>query len=347
MAQHRLLKTAPDASKDLISELPVGVKDRILECLPTRDAARTALLSRHWNDLWLQHGRLSFDWEFLLTVQQCQDDYYGRTLVKIINNILFPRAWPVKKFTLRISYDDPQPPQSAIDRWCLFLSRNGVEELNIRLDSDEVEENSYQLPFCLLSCRTIKELIVRGPSIDLPVNGCGIFSNVTSLAFYNVEFKCSVSGIASSFSFPKLEKLAFGYCEGINKFETGQPKLEMLSVIGYMYVVDSRWLAPHLKSIKTLWLCDSSLRSMDVSVFPTAINLQVMKLYQLNFGIRKHLVIVMQLLQKCPNLCELRIIANEVEYIFGILAIIWVGRMTKKLLQGFWRIQMVALLFTS
>ncbi|XP_031122586.1 putative F-box protein At3g58860 isoform X3 [Ipomoea triloba] len=245
MAQCRRLKIAPDARRDLISALPVEVKDRILECLPTRDAARAAVLSKSWNDVWLQHGRLAFDWDFLLTVPQCRDNY-ARTLVNIINNILFSRVWPVKKFTLQISYNDPWPAQSDIDRWCLFLSRNGVEELNISLDSsDDWEE--YKLPFCLLSCRTIKQLIVRGPSIDLPVNAC----------------------------------------------------------------VDSRWLAPHMKAIKTLWLSDSSLWGMDVSAFPTAINLQVMKLYELNFGLRKHLVVAMQLLQKCPNLCELRIIANE------------------------------------
>ncbi|XP_031122585.1 F-box/FBD/LRR-repeat protein At1g13570-like isoform X2 [Ipomoea triloba] len=316
MAQCRRLKIAPDARRDLISALPVEVKDRILECLPTRDAARAAVLSKSWNDVWLQHGRLAFDWDFLLTVPQCRDNY-ARTLVNIINNILFSRVWPVKKFTLQISYNDPWPAQSDIDRWCLFLSRNGVEELNISLDSsDDWEE--YKLPFCLLSCRTIKQLIVRGPSIDLPVNACGIFSNVTSLAFYNVEFKCSVSGIGFSISFPNLEKMAFGYCRGIDKFEIGQPKLEMLSVIGSMYdVVDSRWLAPHMKAIKTLWLSDSSLWGMDVSVFPTAINLQVMKLYELNCSVRKHLFVAMQLLQKCPNLCELHISANATEYIFG------------------------------
>nr|GLL33730.1 F-box/FBD/LRR-repeat protein At1g13570-like isoform X2 [Ipomoea trifida] len=181
MAQCRRLKTAPDASRDLISALPVEVKDRILECLPTRDAARAAVLSKSWNDVWLQHGRLAFDWDFLLAVPQCRDNY-GRTLVNIINNILFSRVWPVKKFTLQISYNDPWPAQYDIDRWCLFLSRNGVEELNISLDSsDDWEE--YKLPFCLLSCRTtiIKQLIVRGPSIDLPVNACGLLELLLAL----------------------------------------------------------------------------------------------------------------------------------------------------------------------
>nr|GLL33493.1 F-box/FBD/LRR-repeat protein At1g13570-like [Ipomoea trifida] len=132
MAPHRRLKTLPDARRDLISELPIEVKDKILECLPTRDAARTALLSRHWNDVWLQHGGLVLDRKFLESVQQRQDDrpvkrffLDGRSCVNIINNILFLRAGPVKKFILRLWSADPMPQQSDFDRWCRFLSRNG------------------------------------------------------------------------------------------------------------------------------------------------------------------------------------------------------------------------------
>ncbi|XP_031122994.1 F-box/FBD/LRR-repeat protein At1g13570-like [Ipomoea triloba] len=312
MARRRRLKTLPDASRDLISELPVEVKDRILECLPTRDVARTALLSRHWNDVWLQHERLVLDRKFLESVKQKQlQDDDGRTLVNIINNILFFRTGPVKKFTLDIDTRyDPELQQSDFDNWCLFLSRNGVVELNLSLYSDL--ERDYQLPFCLLSCRTIKKLIVEGPFIDLPVNACDIFSNVTSLAFLNVAFGRSVNGIASSINIPKLEKLALEYCGGINTFEISPPKLEILSVIGSIDDdFDSRWLAPHLKAIKTLWLCGTSLEYMRVSMFPTAINLQVLKLYELDFGCQKQLIVSMQLIQKCPNLCELWIMAYE------------------------------------
>ncbi|XP_031121086.1 F-box/FBD/LRR-repeat protein At1g13570-like [Ipomoea triloba] len=312
MARRRRLKTLPDASRDLISELPVEVKDRILEYLPTRDAARTALLSRHWNHVWLQHERLTFDCEFVQSFQQFQDDD-GRTLVNIINNILFTRAGPVKKFTLEIDTEkDPlaSPQQSDFDRWCLFLSRNGVDELNLSLYSDRGQD--YQLPFCLLSCRTVKKVIVEGPFINLPLNACGIFSNVTSLAFLNVVFHRSVNGIASSISIPKLEKLAFEDCQGINKFEISSPKLEILSVISYIYdLVHARWLAAHLKAIKTLWLCGSSLSCMHVSMLPTAINLRVLKVYELDFGCWNQFLVSMQLLQKCPNLCELWIMADE------------------------------------
>ncbi|XP_019149956.1 PREDICTED: F-box/FBD/LRR-repeat protein At1g13570-like [Ipomoea nil] len=86
----------------------------------------------------------------------------------------------------------------------------------------------------------------------------------------------------------------------------------MLAVRHSVYsVVESRWLTPHLKAIKALWLCGSSLRYMDASLFATAINLQVLRLYDLSFACGKELTVVMQLLQKCPNLCELGITANE------------------------------------
>nr|GMD29527.1 F-box/FBD/LRR-repeat protein At1g13570-like [Ipomoea batatas] len=133
MAQPRRTKTLPDGSMDLISQLPGEVKDRILECLPTRDAAKMALLSTHWNDAWLQHGRLAFDSDFFHSVEWCHEDEEGLNPVNIINNILFFRAGPVKKFILRLSSDDLRP-----------------------------EESDFK--------RTIQQLIVEGSFIDLPVN---------------------------------------------------------------------------------------------------------------------------------------------------------------------------------
>nr|GMD08024.1 F-box/FBD/LRR-repeat protein At1g13570-like [Ipomoea batatas] len=73
MASCQRIETGSDAERDLISELPVYLKERILESLPTRDAARTAFLSTHWKDVWLRHGRLAFDWDFVRWLQECQE----------------------------------------------------------------------------------------------------------------------------------------------------------------------------------------------------------------------------------------------------------------------------------
>ncbi|XP_019150403.1 PREDICTED: F-box/FBD/LRR-repeat protein At1g13570-like [Ipomoea nil] len=182
MASHRR-KFKEDAGRDVISELPVEVKERILECLPTRDAARTALLSTHWNEVWLRHGRLEFDKDFL----ECLDEK-GIALINTINDILMLRAGPVKKFTLHLDYASQPPHQSDLDRWCRFLSRNGVQELNLYISCN------HKLPSCVFLCRTIKQLSLGGFILDLSIPSC-IFPSLTSLFFNNVDFSDNVKGI--------------------------------------------------------------------------------------------------------------------------------------------------------
>nr|GMD29307.1 F-box/FBD/LRR-repeat protein At1g13570-like [Ipomoea batatas] len=188
MASYRRSRTPSAARKDMISQLPDDVKEKILECLPTSDAARTALLSTDWKDVWLRHGRLVFDTHFFKCLRKCEGDKRV-ALVSIINDILLHRAGPVKKFTLHIFYpEDPKPEQSDLDRWCRYLSRNGIEELNICISGKK-----YRLPSCIVSCRTIRQLKLGGDrfddsfDFDCPVNAGCIFHSVTSLVFRNVQ----------------------------------------------------------------------------------------------------------------------------------------------------------------
>nr|GME03041.1 F-box/FBD/LRR-repeat protein At1g13570-like [Ipomoea batatas] len=167
MAPRRRLKTVPDVSRDLISELPLELKVRILECLPTRDAARTAVLSTHWNNVWLRLGRLAFDMHFFRDIQKCRGESIVR--YKIITYILLQRVQPVKKFSLHLFHSiDPTMEQSDLDQWCLYLSRNGIEELDI-----SHWDCQYKLPFCIVSCPTIKKL--RLCRFDCPINAPSIF----------------------------------------------------------------------------------------------------------------------------------------------------------------------------
>ncbi|XP_019150459.1 PREDICTED: F-box/FBD/LRR-repeat protein At1g13570-like isoform X3 [Ipomoea nil] len=252
MAQRlRLELVADHATVDLISELPLELKVRILECLPTRDAARTALLSTHWNHVWLRLGRLAFDNDFFWGIQKCS----GESIVpsKIITCVLLQRVWPVKKFSLNIAaLIDPMLKQSDLDQWCLYLSRNGIEELDISLWNPQ-----YKLPFCIVSCPTIKQLRLNSLGFDCPINAPSIFRGVTSLIFLDVVFNRNVNGIVSSI--PNLEKLEFIGCEGISNFKFTAPKLESLSIIGFIPAAESRWLSLHLETIKVLCLDHSCM----------------------------------------------------------------------------------------
>nr|GLL33725.1 F-box/FBD/LRR-repeat protein At1g13570-like isoform X4 [Ipomoea trifida] len=157
---------AAEASRDLISELPLELKVGILERLPIRDAARTAVLSTHWNDVWLRLGRLSFHIGLLLWhIQRCSD----KSIVphKIITYILLHRVEPVKKFRehLNSSRDPKLKQQSYLDEWCLYLSTNGIEELDISYNP--YNYRPYKLPFCIVSFPTIKHLRFRGSNQTL------------------------------------------------------------------------------------------------------------------------------------------------------------------------------------
>ncbi|XP_019149951.1 PREDICTED: F-box/FBD/LRR-repeat protein At1g13570-like [Ipomoea nil] len=305
MANRHRRKTEADAGRDLISELPAEVKERILECLPTREAARTALLSTHWNNVWLGHGRLVFDPYFFRCFSKSKyGGEKGIAQINTINDILMLRAGPVKKFTLYLDYASQPPQQSDLDRWCRFISRNGLQELNLFIWP------TYMLPSCIFSCRTIKQLCLGDFIFDFPIPSC-IFPSVTSLAFKKVEFSDNVKGIV--FTIPNIEELAFSNCKGISNFEISSPKLESLRVIGYQSCIldESRWITLYLKTIKTLCLCASLLQCKNAEIatvtFPTAINLQVIELYDLSVSCQEQLAFVLQLLQHSPNLCELKI----------------------------------------
>ncbi|CAH9088680.1 unnamed protein product [Cuscuta europaea] len=216
------------AQEDRISQLPGDVKDRILEFLDTRSAARTALLSNQWKDVWFHHGRLVIDWEFQLPLEE-ERGKPSATVSNTISDILFLRSGPVKKFGLHIK-EGLIPLQSDIDRWCLFLSRNGVEEFSLcicpRLSND------YNLPVCIVSCPTIKILSLDNLFIDFSVKSRpgSIFPGVKSVNFCGIIFLHVATGIV--YTIPNLEKLFITLCDW-NNFLINAPKLKTMEV---MYV---------------------------------------------------------------------------------------------------------------
>nr|GLL33722.1 F-box/FBD/LRR-repeat protein At1g13570-like [Ipomoea trifida] len=129
MATGPRLETTQHETRDLISELPTELKHKILECLPTREAARMAILSTLWKNVWLQHGRLVFDKAFFRSIQNYIAEN-STSALNIIYNILLLHRGPVKKFTLKI-YLELKLQQSDIEWGCHFLSRNGIEELTL------------------------------------------------------------------------------------------------------------------------------------------------------------------------------------------------------------------------
>ncbi|CAH9112743.1 unnamed protein product [Cuscuta europaea] len=295
-------------TSDLISELPEDVKHRILECLDTREAAKTSILSTQWNDVWLRHGQLFFDKVLL-------GEGEGVKCSKMITNALILRSGPVKKFTLDTSKWEPALQQCDLDLWCRFLSRNGIEQLNLFVDALTNTGDKYTLPVCIISCPTIKKLQLYFIDIRLPDNPRpgSMFSGVTSLEFNCVEFYRDNSPTVIHL-LAHLEVLVFLDCHYIDNFLISAPSLNYLNFIDTQIVAEWKWFELHFRVIKTLCFCAYTfLYNIPAAInmqerLPIAKNLQVIELHDFSFAHTNCFTLVIHLLRKCPKLCELEII---------------------------------------
>ncbi|CAH9096242.1 unnamed protein product [Cuscuta epithymum] len=323
------LPSGTELDGDRISQLPADVKDMIMECMDTRDAARVAVLSTQWKDIWLRHGRLVFDSCFFpRAIDRCRCNKPS-TFVNMVTNVLMLRSGPVRKFEflmtrlylenveMEMAVSWCKPKQSDVDGWCLFLSRNGIEQLTICV-VNLTGQGYYELPHCIISCSTLKRLKLDGFLFYCPFNARlgSIFTHVTSLVFVTVGFIHNVNG-STIFSVPNLEELVFEDCQGIHNFVISAPKLKSLTVIFPGHIAEWKWFQLHFPVIKSLCLSLDALAdipdaALDLQeMFPTAINLQVMKLDDFSFGSAQHFSFASDLIKKCPKLCKLEIVSNQ------------------------------------
>lgn len=82
---------------DRISNLPENATQKILECLPLRDAVRTSILSRHWRNKWTSIPQLLLDENFFSGIFKRTKETADMSLAysKAVNDILLSTScWP-------------------------------------------------------------------------------------------------------------------------------------------------------------------------------------------------------------------------------------------------------------
>nr|GMD25544.1 F-box/FBD/LRR-repeat protein At1g13570-like [Ipomoea batatas] len=70
-----------------------------------------------------------------------------------------------------------------LDQWFLFVTRKGVEEIDLTL----MDGDKYRLPNCIFSCPTLRRLHLNGVSVE-SINAYCTLPNVISLCFENFDF---------------------------------------------------------------------------------------------------------------------------------------------------------------
>ncbi|KAM3300241.1 hypothetical protein ACQJBY_041328 [Aegilops geniculata] len=119
---------------DLISRLPDEVLGTVISLLPTRDGARTQLLSRRWRPLWLSsNAPLNLGADFALRGEECA--LCGAThecmhkRIAFVSKILSDHPGPTRRFALHLVYWPNIP--GVVDGWFRSRSLSGLQDLEV------------------------------------------------------------------------------------------------------------------------------------------------------------------------------------------------------------------------
>ncbi|KAM3412854.1 hypothetical protein ACQJBY_004180 [Aegilops geniculata] len=237
---------------DLISRLPDEVLGTVISLLPTRDGARTQLLSRRWRPLWLSsNAPLNLGADFALRGEECT--LCGAThecmhkRIAFVSKILSDHPGPTRRFALHLVYWPNIP--GVVDGWFRSRSLSGLQDLEVvNKSSRYVLLPSRALirfapTLCLLSlsqCRFpdlgvppsfphLKELImydvgISEDSFNTFISRCSVLQSVS---LHNME--CGRVCINS----PTIRSISFyGRCRSVITFEElvieDAPSLERL-----------------------------------------------------------------------------------------------------------------------
>ncbi|ONK79327.1 uncharacterized protein A4U43_C01F5240 [Asparagus officinalis] len=242
-----------DLDTDRLSSLPKNVIETILMRMPIRDAVRTSILSRGWRFEWSTLPQIVIDTQPLLSSLGGMQMELDKKIVKTVDHILLLHHGPIHKFTLSIDLES----SSDIDRWILFLSRNGIKEFSLLKWRGQL----YKLPSYFFSWDITYLELYRCAFIP-PTSFKG-FSRLTVMTLDRVSF--TDNGLATLMSLcPLLKELVLRQVTGCTHLNISAQKIVKVVIQGSFH--DIRFESTPLlatASIKMLEVAGDSLVSKE------------------------------------------------------------------------------------
>ncbi|KAK6775025.1 hypothetical protein RDI58_026026 [Solanum bulbocastanum] len=207
-------------SEDRISGLPRNVIDRILELIPVQDAARTSILSRNWRYIWATFPELVLDYRF-------RQNFIGKLrvdFIQVVDCILLLHMGDIVKFVLDTrGVFTANSSYAIIDRWILYVTRNGVKMLTLHISKDD----TYNLPSSIFICSTLTYLKLSN-CVFRPPNPFLGFQNLITLCLEGSTFVPATSFCV--INAPLLARLDLILCRGTQYLNIVSPGLECLYI---------------------------------------------------------------------------------------------------------------------
>ncbi|CAL4962809.1 unnamed protein product [Urochloa decumbens] len=114
--------TDSDGGEDIISTLPDDVLSGIVSLLPVKDAARTALLSSRWRDLWASNPLVLDDMDLLLS-----NPRHVAAVTATVSSAIAAHPGPFRSVSLTCYF--AASDKHVLRRWIRTLAAKGVREL--------------------------------------------------------------------------------------------------------------------------------------------------------------------------------------------------------------------------
>jgi hypothetical protein len=149
---------------DIISNLPYSLRSRILSFLPTKDAARTSVLSRTWMESWTSITKLDLDDSVFYTPKSKKKSGGKQHFINFVNRaLLLNENYSVECFSLVIAnkYD-----QTLVNTWISCMLKKDVKKLSIA--------SSLELPFSALTSRSLFNNAYYLEELVLKMHCCAI-----------------------------------------------------------------------------------------------------------------------------------------------------------------------------
>ncbi|KAF0900940.1 hypothetical protein E2562_037080 [Oryza meyeriana var. granulata] len=158
---------AAESPPDALVSLPLDVLDNILSRLHIYEVVRTSVLSRAWRRRW----------EALPSVDLARSHGISASDV---DALLLRRSAPLRTF--RLVARDSTWFVDALDDWLLYLSRNGVQALDLSFP-----ELYFRLHSSLFSCRELTSLVLNCCRLPPAPSEFAGFPNLKTLRLKDVD----------------------------------------------------------------------------------------------------------------------------------------------------------------
>jgi len=216
---------------DIISKLPYSLRSHILSFLPTKDAARTSVLSRTWIESWTLITKLDLDDSVFYSPKSKKKSGGKQHFINFVNSaLLLNDSYSVESFSLVVTnkYD-----QTLMNAWISCMLKKNVKKLSI--------SSSLELPFSAVTSRSLfnnayylEELVLKMRCCAIKVPPCHYYRSFGKLKLLQLCGIIFTIDKSTGILLPVLKKFETKNCSWLSAhdvtLELNAPLLESILI---------------------------------------------------------------------------------------------------------------------